>query len=98
MMGLQHWQLKMYYSHLTAQKDKSDSLKTIQPVLADYESGTLRAPCVRLQCVAFDTKFHEELIRANTELLGGPAERGNGGDGPRKRQRVASTNGSSTLR
>ena len=34
-----------------------------------YDEGKLRAPCVRLQCLEFDTAFYLELVRANKEYF-----------------------------
>ncbi|KAI0361243.1 hypothetical protein OH77DRAFT_1492336 [Trametes cingulata] len=56
---------KSTYSETTMKKEKNKELKSAQQVLAMYNSGELRAPCVRLQCVKFDTAFYQELVRAN---------------------------------
>lgn len=50
-------------------KEKSDKFKTRPQVLAMYNSGELRAPCVRLQCLKFDTTFYHELVRANDQFF-----------------------------
>ncbi|KAI9058841.1 hypothetical protein FKP32DRAFT_1549455, partial [Trametes sanguinea] len=53
------------YAATTVNKEKSKRFTSQQTVLAMYNSGELRAPCVRLQCVGFDTAFYQELVRAN---------------------------------
>ena len=50
-------------------KEKSDRFKSTPQVLAMYNSGELRAPCVRLQCLEFDTAFYHELVRANDQFF-----------------------------
>ncbi len=88
--------MKMMYSDSAMQKDKSDRPTTIRQVFADHESGALRVPCLRLQCVAFNTAFHEELIQANRVYLEETAKRSNSGGGRWKRQRVAAADDSSS--
>ncbi|KAI0673479.1 hypothetical protein C8Q78DRAFT_627832 [Trametes maxima] len=61
--------VKSTYSETTMSKEKNRELKSAQNVLRMYNSGELRAPCVRLQCVKFDTEFYHELVRANDQFF-----------------------------
>ncbi len=87
-------QVKHTYSETTVSKEKSSELKSAQQVLRMYNEGVLRAPCVRLQCVEFDTAFYQELARANDQyfqhkpLKMRPSAHKDGA-GPSKRRRVA---------
>ncbi|KAH9847373.1 hypothetical protein C2E23DRAFT_871835 [Lenzites betulinus] len=80
------------YSETTVNKEKSGLLRSGKQVLGMYNSGELRAPCVRLRCVGFDTAFYQELVRANDQFFENkprpmppPAA---GGPGPSKRRRI----------
>ncbi|KAI0331928.1 hypothetical protein GY45DRAFT_1299868 [Cubamyces sp. BRFM 1775] len=57
------------YSETTVNKEHSKELRSAEQVLGMYNAGTLRAPCVRLQCVAFDTEFYQKLVRANDQFF-----------------------------
>lgn len=86
-------QVKHTYSETTMSKEKSAGLKSVQQVLRMYNEGVLRAPCVRLQCVEFDTAFYQELARANDQFfqhrpLQMRPSAHKGGAGPSKRRRV----------
>ncbi|EIW64423.1 uncharacterized protein TRAVEDRAFT_158665 [Trametes versicolor FP-101664 SS1] len=85
--------VKQTYSETTVSKEKSAELKSVQQVLRMYNEGVLRAPCVRLQCVEFDTAFYQELARANDQFfqhrpLQMRPSAHKGGAGPSKRRRV----------
>ncbi|KAJ8494620.1 hypothetical protein ONZ51_g2201 [Trametes cubensis] len=58
-------QVQGTYSETTVNKEHSNELRSAEQVLGMYNAGTLRAPCVRLQCVGFDTEFYRKLVRAN---------------------------------
>ncbi|KAI9058845.1 hypothetical protein FKP32DRAFT_1231163 [Trametes sanguinea] len=57
------------YATTTVNKEKSMELKSRHHALAMYNTGKLRAPCVRLQCVGFDTAFYQQLVRANDQYF-----------------------------
>ncbi|KAI0639748.1 hypothetical protein C8Q77DRAFT_84355 [Trametes polyzona] len=81
--------VKRTYSETTMNKEKSSAIRSADQALAMYDSGELRAPCVRLQCVQFDTAFYQELVRANEQFFSSrPRPGGAGVPGPSKRRRV----------
>ncbi|KAI9058843.1 hypothetical protein FKP32DRAFT_1581536 [Trametes sanguinea] len=73
------------YAATTVLKEKTKELRSPQRVLAMYDAGELRAPCVRLQCIEFDTAFYQELVRANDQYFG----RAIATSEPAKRRRVS---------
>lgn len=48
---------------------KEQKNKTAHQVLKMYNEGELRAPCVRLQCLEFNTDFYLELVHANQQFF-----------------------------
>ena len=76
----------MTYSETTVNKEKSDQLKSAAQVLAMYNSGELRAPCVRLQCIGFDSTFYQELVRANDQFYTNKPRPGPPGAGAKRRK------------
>ncbi|OSD03623.1 hypothetical protein PYCCODRAFT_240508 [Trametes coccinea BRFM310] len=87
-------QVQSTYAATTMNKEKSKEFKSSQHVLAMYNAGELRAPCVRLQCIGFDTAFYQELVRANDQYFEHkprplPPAGGAGGAATRKRRRVS---------
>ncbi|CDO76625.1 hypothetical protein BN946_scf184868.g39 [Trametes cinnabarina] len=85
-------QVQTTYSQTTVNKEKSNDFKSAQHVLAMYNAGELRAPCVRLQCVGFDTAFYQELVRANDRYFEHeprPMPPANAAGGSTKRRRVS---------
>ncbi|OBZ79088.1 hypothetical protein A0H81_00906 [Grifola frondosa] len=62
--------VKETYADCTIEKEKSKNHGTRPQVLAKYESGELRAPCVRLQCIEFRNAFYAELVEANKKFFG----------------------------
>ncbi|KAI8980669.1 hypothetical protein BD414DRAFT_492913 [Trametes punicea] len=86
--------VQLTYSETTLNKEKTREFRSVHQVLALYNSGELRAPCVRLQCVAFDTAFYQELVRANDQFFENkprpvPPPVGAAGRSSAKRRRVA---------
>ena len=41
----------------------------MRQVRAQYNSGVLRAPCVRLQCVDFDVALYRDIVAANARFF-----------------------------
>ncbi|TBU46123.1 hypothetical protein BD309DRAFT_989088 [Dichomitus squalens] len=78
--------VKSTYSETTVNKEKSDRLQSAGQVLAMYNSGELRAPCVRLQCVGFDTAFYQELVRANDQFYSNKPRPGPPGNSAKRRK------------
>ncbi|KAI0361242.1 hypothetical protein OH77DRAFT_1443459 [Trametes cingulata] len=89
-------QVRTIYAKATVREESLHEGNGPQNVLGMYDSGERRAPCVRLQCVKFDTAFYQELVRANDELHSkatqatgvSPPE-----NGPSKRRRIEATGG-----
>ncbi|TFY61925.1 hypothetical protein EVJ58_g4199 [Rhodofomes roseus] len=52
------------YSETTRDKEKEHRNRNPEDILQDYRAGTLRAPCVLLKCIGFDTEFYRELVDA----------------------------------
>ncbi|PIL31620.1 hypothetical protein GSI_06322 [Ganoderma sinense ZZ0214-1] len=78
--------VKTTYSETTVNKEKSDRFKSTPQVLAMYNSGELRAPCVRLQCLEFDTAFYHELVRANDQFFSNKPRPGPPTNGSKRRK------------
>ncbi|KAI1793896.1 hypothetical protein LXA43DRAFT_971553 [Ganoderma leucocontextum] len=78
--------VKTTYSETTVNKEKSDRLKSTPQVLAMYNSGELCAPCVRLQCMKFDTAFYHELVRANDQFFVNKPRPGPPANGTKRRK------------
>ncbi|KAH9898057.1 hypothetical protein C8Q73DRAFT_640932 [Cubamyces lactineus] len=83
------------YSETTVNKEHSKELRSAEQVLGMYKAGTLRAPCVRLQCVGFDTEFYRKLVRANDLFFENkprpPPPHANAAGSSSKRRRTTST-------
>ena len=67
-------------------KEKSDRPKSTPQVLAMYNSGELRAPCVRLQCLKFDTAFYRKLVNANDQFFSNKPRPGPPPNGTKRRK------------
>ena len=85
-MRMYNRQVKLTYSETTVNKEKSDQLKSAAQVLAMYNCGQLRAPCVRLQCIGFDSTFYQELVRANDQFYTNKPRPGPPGAGAKRRK------------
>ena len=44
-------------------QSKQQHEQEVQSILADYNSGALRVPCVVLQCIAYSDQFLLDLVR-----------------------------------
>ncbi|KAI0778526.1 hypothetical protein BD413DRAFT_110610 [Trametes elegans] len=91
--------VKETYSETTVKKEKSTlSSMSKEQVLTMYNSGEHRAPCVRLQCIAFDTAFYQELVCANDKFFEGkppvlPPSAGSSARAPKRRKVAEATAG-----
>ncbi|KAJ6575241.1 hypothetical protein B0H19DRAFT_1127820 [Mycena capillaripes] len=81
------------YTETTASRrshSKTDKPKTVANIHAEYASGRLTVPCVRLVCVGFDEALSAGLLAANSRW--NKRERDiSDGDSPNKRRRTEST-------
>ncbi|KAF5377636.1 hypothetical protein D9615_005298 [Tricholomella constricta] len=57
------------YGYASMTKDKNKDARSVEEILAAYDTGQLSAPCVRLQCTDFDENLYTALVAAQTEPL-----------------------------
>jgi len=64
-LSVEEWHsldLKMRMTYSKTTKEKNKDLRSVERVMAAYEAGELRTPCVLLQCIGFDEALHAALV------------------------------------
>ncbi|TFK41039.1 hypothetical protein BDQ12DRAFT_733378 [Crucibulum laeve] len=56
--------IKMTYAKVT--QEKTEKQRTAPQVLSAYKTGDISVPCVRLECIGFNTELYNALLVANS--------------------------------